>query len=141
MKNIEQTLVTQSSLATPAVRMVHIEAWSNGDGTASHRVYPIVAIESRVTPHNSQPDFQPIILDDEFGLISVADDLIECENTVTKDVLAPWPAEEDEQRLSEQIEALEQGVLQRERRRNATKMASSGSDAGDAIEAIYGVTA
>jgi len=144
--NVE--VVLSSSISAPAVRMLHVVAWAgleNGKMKSGFNVYPVVAIESRITQEYSIDEeipgyssmfradqltgggwrqslpyqsFVPVIFDPDSGGIA-SPDQVEANNTVSRTILAPWQADED----AERIESVRQELM-REAERLATNEAA-----------------
>jgi hypothetical protein len=124
------TLARAVSLTAPSVRMVYVLAWHDRDEGGGHRAYPVVELQRTLSteyrkPKRSEavprrgathaemerlgwqadwsfffvPSYTPVLLDEARGLSSIPPD-VEGPGTVGKLVPAPWPPEEDAERLA-----------------------------------------
>jgi hypothetical protein len=134
----------QVALVVPSMRMMVVKVYVMFDKDFGHVFCPVVAVESSIVRDyhkqylsNQKPPFSGesekellasgwwldaqkfqrtvLFLDDECGLTALEEEWRQDDEVMTKLVACPWPAEEDESRLSEVVERLAEMLARRHR--------------------------
>lgn len=146
-KFIYANRVTHTAICKPACRMVDVVVWIDGD-EHDHEIRPIVALEARTTAcyvrrcrgeddhvdeHGSHEEYlragyqfsrqevetHPMFLDEDYGIISVNDDLVaDCTNRAHRVCVADWPAGEDASRLADIVAQVAQEARRNQKLRS-----------------------
>jgi hypothetical protein len=121
--------VTAVALTVATVRLLIVEAWSEGE-EADHRLVPVLALQSSVTSdytrsrqdgrvpprsagaarleaagrhlEDTRTELDPIVLDSDYGLVAARLAFDGC-NVAWRAVSSPWDSAEDEDRLADMI--------------------------------------
>ncbi len=131
-KQSAATFIDAASIGQPAVRMVVVEAWAvvdsdSGEPFDGYVVHPVVGLSivasrefvrsgyhaAPATPAlaarggwrlvDSEVEYQPLIVDDEYDVQDVAT-LRRLTSSCFVVVACPWPSDEDDERLAEHVE-------------------------------------